>query len=271
MSNQAFFKVMLEAIKEEVEVKLNGTLMVSYAEHSITKQIADVEEMIDNKIDFLLFNAVDSEAAEPAIVIAKNAGIPVVCLDVDAVGPRDIYIGSDNYQAGVLCGEYIVERLQGKGKVAILNGNPVSSVRMRYNGFIDVIKKNPDIKIIAEENGDGDFIKSVNATELILENYKKIDAIYAVNDPSALGALAAVEVANQQKGLFIVGIDGSPDAVQAVLNHTAFAATAAQDPAKIGQLGVKYGLKLLVQEKVPNTFPVKVKLIKNDNAKGFSW
>lgn len=270
MSNQAFFKVMLQSIKREVEDRLNGRVLVSYAGHSIVKQISDVENMIDQGIDLLLFNAVDSKAAEPAVVIAKEAGIPVVCLDVDAAGPRDIFIGSDNYQAGVLCGQYIVNRLGGNGNVVILNGNPVSSVRKRYNGFTDVIKES-QVKIVAEANGDGDLVKSLEETEKILESNSDIDAIFAINDPSALGALAAVEVAGRDEGLIIVGIDGSPDAVKAIIAGKSFKATAAQNPAKIGKLGVENGLKLLRGEQVPDVLPVEVKLIDKSNARGFSW
>lgn len=271
MSNQPFFMVMLEAIKEEVEGNLNGTVLVSNAQHNIAEQIADVEEMIKQGIDLLLFNAVDSEAAEPAVVLAKNAGIPVVCLDVDAAGPRDIFIGSDNYQAGVLSGIYVVERLQGKGKVAILNGNSVSSVWKRYKGFTDVIAGYPELEIVAEENGDGDLIRSIEVTEKILETIPNIDAIYAINDPSALGALAVIQSSQQENDIFVVGIDGSPDAIKAILNGTAMTATAAQNPAKIGKMGVKYGLKLLDGEKVPEYLPIDVKLITGDNADRFSW
>lgn len=271
MSNQSFFKVMLKEIRQQVEGKFDGKLIVSNAKHNIAEQIVDIEEMVEDDIELLLFNAVDSQAAEVAVSLAGNAGIPVVCLDVDVEGSRDIFIGSDNYQAGLICGRYVVKRLHGKGKIVILNGNPVSSVRKRYNGFMDVINKYSDIKIVDEQNGDGDLVKSLEVTENILQSSSEIDAIYAINDPSALGALKAVQSAGRENEMFIVGIDGSPDAIQAIINGTAMAATAAQYPAKIGKLGVEYGLKLLEGKNVPDFLSVDVKLITEDNANNFSW
>ncbi|MDI3548516.1 MAG: ribose transport system substrate-binding protein [Halanaerobiales bacterium] len=270
-TNNPFFVAMLDAVKEEVEGKLGGTVIVSDGQFNVAKQIADVEDMIVQGIDLLLFNAVDSDAAEPAVVMAKEAGIPVVCLDVDAAGPRDMFIGSDNYQAGVLDAEYTVKRLNGKGKVVIINGTPVTSVRNRYKGFMDTIKNYPGIEIVAEQNGETNLTKSLEVTENVLQSQPEIDAIFGINDPTALGALAAVQAAGREDELFITGVDGSPDGVQAILDGTAMAATAAQDPAKIGRLGVEYGIKILEGEEVPDYLPVPVKLITIENAEGFHW
>jgi ribose transport system substrate-binding protein len=270
-TNNPFFVAMLDAVKEEVEGKLNGSVLVSDGQFDVSKQLSDVEDMIVQGIDLLLFNAVDSDAAEPAVQMAKEAGIPVVALDVDAAGPRDMFIGSDNYQAGVLDAEYTVERLNGEGKVAVINGTPITSVRNRYKGFMDTVAEYEGIEIVAEQNGETNLTKSLEVTENILQSEPEIDAIFGINDPTALGALAAVQSAGREDELFITGVDGSPDGVQAILDGTAMAATAAQNPAKIGKLGVEYGLKILDGEEVPDYLPVEVKLITKENAEGFSW
>ncbi|WP_230866637.1 sugar ABC transporter substrate-binding protein [Iocasia frigidifontis] len=270
-TNNPFFVAMLDAVKDEVEGELNGQVIVSDGQFNVAKQLSDVEDMIVQGIDLLLFNAVDSDAAEPAVEMAKEAGIPVVCLDVDAAGPRDMFIGSDNYQAGVLAGEYTAERLGEEGKVVIINGTPITSVRNRYKGFKDVIAKYPDIKIVAEQNGETNLTKSLEVMENVLQSQSEIDAVFGINDPTALGILAAVESAGREDEMFISGVDGSPDGVQAILDGTAMAATSAQNPAKIGRLGVEYGLKILDGEEVPEILPVPVELITIENAEGFSW
>jgi len=270
-TNNPFFVAMLDAVKEEVEGNLNGSVLVSDGQFDVSKQLSDVEDMIVQGIDLLLFNAVDSDAAEPAVQMAKEAGIPVVALDVDAAGPRDMFIGSDNYQAGVLDAEYTVERLNGEGKVAVINGTPITSVRNRYKGFMDTVAEYEGIEIVAEQNGETNLTKSLEVTENILQSEPEIDAIFGINDPTALGALAAVQSAGREDELFITGVDGSPDGVQAILDGTAMAATAAQNPAKIGKLGVEYGLKILDGEEVPDYLPVEVELITEENAEGFSW
>jgi len=246
-------------------------VIVSDGQFNVTKQLSDVEDMIVQGIDLLLFNAVDSDAAEPAVVLAKEAGIPVVCLDVDAAGPRDMFIGSDNYGAGVQCGEYTVQRLGGKGRVVIINGTPITSVRDRYQGFRDVIAKYPDIVVVAEQNGETNLTKSMEVMENVLQSQPAIDAVFGINDPTALGILAAVQAAGREDEMFITGVDGSPDGVQAILDGTAMAATSAQSPADIGRLGVEWGLKILNGEEVPDFIPVPVKLITIENAEGFSW
>ncbi|MDK2952081.1 MAG: ribose transport system substrate-binding protein [Kosmotogales bacterium] len=270
-TNNPFFIAMLDAVKADVEGELGGTVLVSDGQFDVAKQTADVEDMIIKGIDLLLFNAVDSDAAEEAVTMAKEAGIPVVCLDVDAAGPRDMFIGSDNYLAGVLCGEYTVKRLDGKGKVAIINGTPITSVRNRYQGFKDTIAKFPGIEIVAEQNGETNLTKSLEVTENVLQSQPHIDAIFGINDPTGLGALAAVESAGREGKLFITGVDGSPDGVSAIVDGTAFVMTAAQDPAQIGHLGVEYGLKILNGEEVPDILRVPVKEITILNAEGFSW
>lgn len=270
-TNNPFFVAMLDAVRAEVEGKLGGSLIVSDGQFNVTKQLSDVEDMLVQGIDLLLFNAVDSDAAEPAVVLAKEAGIPVVCLDVDAAGPRDMFIGSDNYGAGVLCGEYTVERLGGKGKVVIINGTPITSVRDRYRGFNDVISKYPDIVVVAEQNGETNLTKSMEVMENVLQAQPEIDAVFGINDPTALGILAAVQAAGREHEMFITGVDGSPDGVQAILDGTALVATAAQFPAEIGRLGVEYGLRILNGEEVPDFLPVRVELITIENAEGFSW
>ncbi|WP_018247306.1 sugar ABC transporter substrate-binding protein [Orenia marismortui] len=273
-TDNPFFKAMENSVKKEVEDNLNGTLLVSNGQHDAAKQLADVEDMIVQGIELLLLNPVDYEASESIVAAAKEVGIPVVCVDGDSIGDRDIFIASNNYKAGVINAEYVNERLNGKGKVVVINGNPVSAVRNRYNGFMETIKKYPDIKVVAEQNGDGTKAKSMEVMENILQAHPQIDAVFAINDPSALGVVAAAQSAGRADEFFVMGVDGAPNAVEVIANNETgmgMAATAAQEPAKIGKLGIEYGLMLLDGKEVPDELPVPVKLITHENAADFSW
>lgn len=273
-TNNPFFVAMIDAVKEDVEGKLNGTVLVSDGQHDISKQLSDVEDMIVQGIDLLLLNPVDADAAEPAVTMAKEVGIPVICVDGDTAGDRDLFIASNNYEAGVIDARYIIERLDGKGKVVVLNGNPVSAVRQRYAGFMDTIKNFPGIKVVAEQNGDGDMTTSMQVMENVLQSAPEINAVFAINDPSGLGALAAIQSAGREDEIFVVGVDGSPDAIKTILDGTGFTATAAQEPGKIAKMGVEYGLKIIDGEElnIPDkTIRVPVKLITLYNAEDFSW
>ena len=269
--NNPFFVAMYDAVKEEVE-KLGGEVLVVDGNMDVQKQTAGVEDMIRQDIDFLLFNPVDSDAGEASVKAAKAAGIPVICLDADSKGPRDMFIVSDNTLAGELCGKYTVERLNGKGSVVLINGNPVSSTRMRYEGVMKAIKDYPDIKIVSEQNGEGLLERGMAVMENILQAPHKIDAVIALNDPMGLGALSAIEAAGREKEMFVCGVDGSPDALAAILAGNGYEMSAAQEPARIGRMGVEYGMKILKGEKIDETeIFVPVKTITAENAKDFHW
>jgi ribose transport system substrate-binding protein len=269
--NNPFFVAMYDAVKEEVE-KLGGEVLVVDGNMDVQKQTAGVEDMIRQDIDFLLFNPVDSDAGEASVKAAKDAGIPVICLDADSKGPRDMFIVSDNTLAGELCGKYTVERLKGKGNVVLINGNPVSSTRMRYEGVMKAIKDYPDIKIVSEQNGEGLLERGMAVMENILQAQPKIDAVIALNDPMGLGALSAIEAAGREKEMFVCGVDGSPDALAAILESKGYEMSAAQEPARIGRMGVEYGMKILKGEKIDQTeIFVPVKTITAENAKDFHW
>ena len=287
-TNNPYFKVMVDRVRKIVEEDLNGELIVSDGQFEVSKQTSDVQDMIVQGIDLLLYNAVDSDASDAAVSAAKEAGIPVLALDVDAAGPRDMHIASDNYKAGKLCGEYTAERLDGEGKIGIVTGTPITSIRLRKKGFMDVISQYEDIEVVSELNGETNRTRSMQVAENMLQANRDLDAIFGVNDPTALGILAATESAGRDDELFITGVDGSPDGVDAVQEGTAFMATAAQNPAQIAEYGLEYGLRLLEGEeveeglemseeeaensdKIPESLIVDVKLITEDNAENFSW
>lgn len=271
--NNPFFVAMEKAIREELKkVDPGARLIVADSQFNLAKQISDVEDMIQQKIDILFLNAVDSKAIAPAVVAANKAKIPVITLDVNAEG-GDItsFIATDNYLAGKLCGEYLVKRLGGKGSIVIINGTPITSVMQRVQGFKDVIAKYPDIKVVAEQNGETNETKSMEVMENILQSHRKIDAVFGINDPTALGALAAIETAGRQNEMFILGIDAAPNTVAAILKGKAIAATAAQFPAEIGRTGVKVAYDVLNNKSVPKEIKIKSELITKENAAGFSW
>lgn len=268
--NNPFFVAMVDAVKDEV-AKLGGEVIVVDGNMDVQKQTSGVEDMLRQKIDFLLFNPVDSDAGEAAVKMAKDAGVPVICLDADSAGPRDLFIVSNNVEAGELCAKYVADRLKGKGNVVIINGNPVSSTRDRREGVGNVFKNYPDIKIVSEVNGEGLLAKGEAVMSDVLQSQPKIDAVIGINDPMGLGALAAAEAAGR-KDMFFCGVDGSPDALAAILKPSAYVMSAAQEPARVGRMGVEYGMKILKGEKIDRKeIFVPVKTITAENAKDFHW
>jgi len=140
--------------------------------------------------------------------------------------------------------------LNGKGKVAILDHPEVESVLMRTKGFLEETAKAPGIQIVARLPGGGARDKSFAAAQDILQAHPDLDAIFAINDPSALGAIAAIEKAGKTGTVKVIGFDGQPEARQAVKDGKMYA-TVLQHPRQIATATIDAIASYLSGEQVP--------------------
>lgn len=257
-----FFVAMSKGV-EEAGAELGAHVIVESAEYDLAKQMSQIENFITRKVDLILLNAVDSKGIAAAVQQAKEAGIPVIAVDVDAEGGVDATVTSDNYLAGKLAGEYIIEKLGGTGNIVIMDGPPVSAVTDRIQGFEDAIK-NSGLTVVAKQNGEGSREKGLEVMENILQANPAgtIDAVFAINDPEAIG----IEIAQQQAGrageFFIVGVDGAPEVIEAMAQDgSSIYATSAQSPSEMVKKAVEIGVKVLNGEKVESLIKVPVELV----------
>jgi ribose transport system substrate-binding protein len=260
-----FFVAMSKGAADAAK-KNNAEVVTVSADGDLAKQTAQIEDFITKKVSMILVNAVDSKGIAGAVTEAKAAGIPIIAVDVGADGGVNSVVTSDNFLAGKLAGEYVVKRLNGKGNVAVLDGPPVSAVTDRIAGFEEAIKGS-DIKVVAKQNGNGNRETSLTMMENILQANGKgtINAVFAINDPSGVGAKIASEQAGRDKELFIVGVDGAPDAVTALNEKKSFAASSAQHPFDMIQKAVEVGFSIMKGEKVEPLIKVPVDLITQEN------
>jgi ribose transport system substrate-binding protein len=240
--------------------------------YDVKNQASQMKDFISSGVELIILGAANSKMIGSSVKQAKARGIVVVAVDVGAEGGVDATVMSDNKQAGEQAAQYIVDRLHGKGQVVIVNGQPVTSVRDRVAGAISVFKKYPDIKILSQnQNAEGTSQGGLRVMTDLLTMYKHIDAVFAVNDPTGIGCnLAAQKV--QRTEFFIVGVDGSPEAVEALKNkESLFVATSAQDPYLMSQKAVEVGYNVL-QGKKPEqeTILIPVKLITRDNVSEYT-
>ncbi len=268
MNNQ-YFIVMKEALLEAAD-SIGAKVYYTDARHDVIKQISDIEDMIQKGIDILLLNPADSVGIETAVIEAKEAGVIVVAIDAQANGPLDSFVGSKNYDAGFKAGEQMAKDLDGKGKVAILDGIPVVPILERVRGFKAAVAEYSGIEIVDIQNGRQERDKAMAVTENMLQANSNLDAIFSVNDTGSLGALAAIQGSGRDVKLY--SVDGHPEAVEAILTTDIFKATSAQFPRDQVRIGLGIALaKYWGAEKVPTTVPVEVKLLTKDNSEGFSW
>ncbi|WP_202406418.1 ABC transporter substrate-binding protein [Pontibacillus yanchengensis] len=267
--NNPYFISMKESF-EEAAASIGAETIISDAQHDVTKQVNDINDMIQQNIDILLINPTDSEGVESAVKQAKEAGITTVAIDAQAKGPIDSFVGSKNFDAGYKAGQKMAEDLNGEGKVAILDGIPVVPILQRVKGFKDAISEYPDIEIVDTQNGEQDRSKAMSVTENMLQANPDLDAIFSVNDGGALGALGAIK--SSSKDVWLYSVDGHPEAVKAIANGDIFKATVAQFPRDQIRVGIGMALaKHWGAEAVPKEVPIDVKLLTKENAEGFSW
>lgn len=259
--NNPFFVTLKNGAQAEAD-KLGLKLVVVDAADDSGKQAAGVDDLLQQNIKVLLINPTDSDAAAASVNRAAKAGIPVISIDRSVNGAEvAAHVASDNVAGGKMAAEFIVSQLAGGGEMVELEGIPGSSAaRERGQGFHAVMDAQQAVKIVAKQPADFDRTKGLTVMENILQSHPNIKAVFAHNDEMALGALKALQAANK-KDVIVVGFDATDDAVAAVKDGS-MAATIAQKPAKIGELGVNTAQKLIKGETVEKSIPVELELIK---------
>jgi ribose transport system substrate-binding protein len=264
-----FFVLMGRGAEAEAK-KLGGnevrTTVVSSG-YDLNQQFNQIENFIAANTNLIILNAGDSQGIAPAVEKAKQAGIAVIAVDTAAGGGVDATVTSNNVQAGQVSCQYIADRLKGRGNIVIVNGPPVQSVFDRVNGCEQVLAKYPGLKILSkDQNAEGSRDGGLRIMSDLLTTFPKIDAVFAINDPSGVGAELAARQA-KRTDFFIVGVDGAPEAKAAIEDKSSlFVATAAQDPLGMTKTAVRVGNDILNGKKpAQSTILIPVKLITRDN------
>jgi ribose transport system substrate-binding protein len=263
-----FFVALAKGAEFEAK-KTNPSVKVTAVgfDYDLGKQNTQIDNFIAAGVDMILLNPGDPKAIEPAIRRARAAGIVVVAVDTAAKG-ADATVETNNTQAGTIACDYLIERMGGKGGLIILNGPQVSSVIERVNGCKEVIAKHPDVKLLSsDQDAKGSREGGLATMQSLLTRYTSIDGVFAINDPTAIGAsLAARQM--QRTNFPITSVDGAPDAETALKdpNSKQFIATASQDPFMMARLAVQEGVGLMNGKK-PETDPLLMdsKLVTREN------
>ena len=254
-----FFVTLKEGAEKQAKA-LDYDLVVLDSQNDPAKELANVEDISVRGVKILLINPTDSDAVGNAIAVANQKKLPVITLDRAAnKGQVVAHIASDNTAGGEMAGNYIAEKLGKGAKIIQLEGIAgTSAARERGAGFAKAAQAH-DFKILASQPADFDRSKGLNVMENLLTAQPEVQGVFAQNDEMALGALRAIQAAGK-KDLVLVGFDGTDDGVKAVKGGK-MAATIAQQPDKIGEIGVQTADKVLKGEKVEASIPVELKLI----------
>jgi inositol transport system substrate-binding protein len=221
-ANLADTDVFVMARKNAVLTAAEGTnidFQFGDANNDIQRQLDQIDVFISKKVDALVIVPVDSTGVVPGIRKANAAKIPVICLGIAASDGDFTFVGSQNIDAGKMQGELFAELLPQNAKVLYLAGTAgLDHSRDRRIGFNDALKDagRTDVQILADMDGDYVRANGMRITEDWIQSFPQFDGICAANDQMALGALEALKSANRLQGVLLTGIDGVPEAVQAV-------------------------------------------------------
>lgn len=213
--------------------------------YDLNTQVDQIENFIASKVDIIIVNAADPKGIGPVLKKAKMAGIVVMAVDVGAEG-ADVTIMSDNVMAGAESCKVIAERLGGKGNVVIVNGPPVTAVIDRVAGCKKVFA-GTGIKVLSDNmDAKGSRDGGMEVMSNLLTAHPKINAVFAINDPSAIGAELAIKQARRTDIVMVASVDGAPDAEAALKSkNSLFSVSTSQNPYKMASMAVDIGYGIM--------------------------
>ena len=239
-------------------------------ETDVERQMQIVENLIERQVRVIMLVPNGSREIVPAVAKANAARIPVVTVDtrVDAEALQAAgatvatFIGSDNEDGGRLAGAFLVAKLGGTARIAVLEGVPGhETADARLRGFRAALAMAQGMQIVASQPANMDRDQAFNVTQNILQAHPDITALFACNDVMALGALEAIAAAGKVAQVSVVGFDAQDEARKAI-SEKRMAATIAQNPRAMGRMAVLAAARLIEGQTVPAEQPVPISLIK---------
>lgn len=259
--NNPFFVSLEEGITNLAEA--NGTKIKALdAQNDTAKQTNDVDDLIQQGVDILLINPVDSSAITPAVESANANGIPVITIDRSSEsGTILALVASDNVIGGEMAAEYI-KQISGENVETVqLEGVPgASASRERGKGFMNIAEES--LNVIDSQTANFDRAEGLTVMENMLQANPNIKAVFAQNDEMALGAIEAIKAAGLSGAIQVVGFDGTEDGINSV-KAGVLSATVAQQPEEMGRLALQAAFDhfagITIDEYIPSPLELIIK------------
>jgi ribose transport system substrate-binding protein len=253
--NNTYQSTMNDTLKQ-LATSRGDSYLVLDPDYDVSKQANQMLDLANKKVSMVFLIPVDSGGVHAGLEALKNANIPVINIDT-AVVAGDVelvksVVASDCYMAGKLCGEQMLKNHPNGGKIAILDFPENQSCIDRVQGFLAGLGDSKDkFQIVAQQDGAAALDKSLPIAQDIIQAHPDLMAFFAINDPSAMGAIAAIQ-ATHRSGIEVYSVDGSPDGKAAIVDGT-MTAVAAQVPIKEAGAAFDQALELLRTGKISHT------------------
>ena len=264
-NSNPYFVAILDKMREEVEARGDVLIVVDGA-LSQEKQLNGIENLIVQNIDGIFVNPVEAVGIEPALDALNKAGIPIINYDSPVASQDKVvtYVGSDNRNAGFVCGQDLVKKRPQGGKVIIIGQDTAEAVIDRVSGFLEALEGH-NFEVVGRSDAKGDQTKAMNATADLLQANPGINAIFCATDPMTKGALVAVE-SGGYNDILIYGVDGSPQIkAEMAKGNKLIAGDGAQTPLITAKKAVELMYAHLDGEELEDNYPVATFLMNEDN------
>ena len=267
--NNEFYEILNEQISHRVEAE-GDRLILRNPALSVSRQVEQIGKMLDEGISVLILTPVDSDGLTDILKKARQQGVKIIVVDSNVSDEQlvDCTIVSDNYRAGCLLGDYLVQNKE-NSKVVILTHEAATSGRERVQGFLDTIGGHEGIEVVEKVPCEGQLEIAMPQMEKLIEQGKEFDSVFCLNDPSSLGAAAALETKGLLDKVDIYGIDASPDAKQLIYEGK-MRASVAQFPSRIGEEAANAIYDLLDGKEVKSYISVPVELVTKENVEYYN-
>jgi len=259
------------AVKEgaEVAAKEHGvdlTVLAPLKADNNEEQIRQVEDSITKKTDAIVLIPSDSKGIIPAVEKANAAGIPIINVNTKVGGgSTKTFIAVENYDAAAKVAEAIVNRLDKKGNIIILEGKAgaQSAIDLKQ-GAEDVFKEYENIKIVASQTANWNRAEAMQVTQNLLQAHPDVDAVFASNDEMAMGAVEAIDQAGLTGKIIIAGLDANKDAQQAI-KEGKMTLTCDKRGYEQGYVGVETAVKFLKDEPIDDRIVIDTMIVDESN------
>ena len=262
-----FFVAMQKGI--EAAIADNGISMDNYsflaADSVLETQVTQIENLVTMGCNVILLNPYDSDGVKNAVAAANEAGVSVITIDIDCDGST-AFVASNNVEVGKMLGDYIVDQLGGKGKIAMIDGITVTSLKDRTDGFKSVIE-GTDIEIVAEQQTAMSRDTALQSAETILQANPDIDAFVGINENSGMAILSAVTGAGLED-VIITTVDATSENMAAIRDGKV-AIGVSQDPYQMGYIAVEQAIKNFQGEEIDEFTEVPIAYMTQDNIQEF--
>ncbi len=264
-----------KAFKEAAKANPDVDVVVLDAGGDVARQIAQIQDLIQQKVQAIIVWPTNGKAVVPAVKKAFDAGIPVIITNSNIAEAGLPYIasfsGPNNIDQGNEAAEMMCKALGGKGEIVQISGQPGYTTAMeREKGFEDQLAKScPDVKILANEPADWNREKAQRVMEDFLVKYPKIDGVYSGDDNMGVGALNAAKAAGRAGNIKFVGATNFAVGYDAI-GKGEYYGSVYQSPVDDAKNALDTAIKVIKHEPVPKMNYFKTPPITADNMKEFT-